>query len=169
MFFIMQEKNGEHPFGDTGQLISFVLFLIVLAGDSFFLRLSTFLSAYIPLYIRLVILGIMLILAIYLFRSGHAAVEHEQKPDKVVTNGAFRYVRHPLYLASILTYLGLVISTLSLISVVIFLGIFVFYNYIAGYEEKLLETRFGEEYKKYKEETGKWMPGRLLKRDGNKA
>jgi protein-S-isoprenylcysteine O-methyltransferase Ste14 len=160
----MQEKNGEHPFGDTGQLILFVLFLIVWAGDSFFLRLSTFLSVYIPLYIRLIILVIMLITAIYLFRSGHSVVEHEQRPDKVVTDGAFKYVRHPLYLASILAYLGLVISTLSLISGAILLGIFVFYNYIAGYEEKLLEAKFGEEYKKYKERTGKWMPGCLLKR-----
>ena len=155
---IMQEKNGEHPFGDTGQLIAFGLFLIVWAGDSFFLRLSTFLSAYVPLYILLAILGIMFILAIYLFRSGHAVVEHEQRPDKVVINGAFRYVRHPLYLASILTYLGLAISTLSLISVALFLGIFIFYNYIASYEEKLLEVKFGEEYKKYKEKTGKWLP-----------
>jgi len=158
LFLIMQEKNGEHPFGDAGQLIAFVLFLIVWAGDSFFLRLSTFLSSYVPLYIRLVILSLAFITAILLFGSGHKVVHREQRPDKVMTRGAFHYVRHPLYLASILTYLGLVISTLSLVSGVIFLGIFVFYNYIAGYEEKLLETKYGEEYKKYKQKTGKWIP-----------
>jgi len=84
-------------------------------------------------------------------------VDHEHKPGKVITNGAFKYVRHPLYLASILTYLGLTISTLSLISLALFVGIFVFYNYIASYEEKLLEAKFGDEYRKYKERTGKWM------------
>ncbi|MDP3025778.1 MAG: isoprenylcysteine carboxylmethyltransferase family protein [candidate division Zixibacteria bacterium] len=154
----MKEKNGEHPFGDAGQLIWLGLFLVVWAGDSFFLRLSTFLSAYLLLYIRLAILCIMFITAIYLFRSGHIVVNREQKPDKVITSGAFKYVRHPLYLASNLTYLGLAISTLSLLSLGLFAGIFIFYNFLASYEEKLLEEKFGEEYRKYKEKTGKWMP-----------
>jgi len=154
----MKEKNGEHPFGDAGQLILFGLFLIVWAGDSFFLHLSTFLSAYVPLFIRLAILGIMFITAIYLFRSAHVVVDREHKPDGVITSGAFKQVRHPLYLASILTYLGLSISTFSLLSLALFMGIFIFYNYLASYEEKLLEEKFGEEYIKYKQRTGKWVP-----------
>ncbi|MCJ7459458.1 MAG: isoprenylcysteine carboxylmethyltransferase family protein [candidate division Zixibacteria bacterium] len=154
----MKEKNGEHPFGDAGQLILFVLFFLVWAGDSFFLHLSTFLSAYIPLFIRLAILGIMFITGIYLFRSGHVVIDREHKPDSVITSGAFKHVRHPLYLASILFYLGLSISTLSLLSLVLFAGVFIFYNYLASYEEKLLEAKFGEEYRKYKEKTGKWVP-----------
>ena len=154
----MKEKNGEHPFGDAGQLILFGLFFLVWDGDSFFLRLSTFLSAYVSLYIRLAILGIMFITAIYLFRSAHIVVDREHKPDKVITSGAFKQVRHPLYLASILAYLGLTISTLSLLSLALFVGIFIFYNYLASYEEKLLEEKFGEEYIKYKQRTGKWVP-----------
>jgi protein-S-isoprenylcysteine O-methyltransferase Ste14 len=154
----MKEKNGEHPFGDAGQLISLGLFLVVWAGDSFFLRLSTFLSVYVPLYIRLAVLCIMFITAIYLFRSAHVVVDREHKPDGVITSGAFKQVRHPLYLASILTYLGLAISMLSLLSLALFVGIFIFYNYLASYEEKLLKEKFGEEYIKYKQRTGKWVP-----------
>ena len=112
----MREKNGEHPFGDAGQLILFGIFLVVWVGDSFFLHKATFLSEYVPLYIRLVILGLTLAAAMYLFRSGHVVVSHEQRPSSVVSTGAFRYVRHPLYLASILTYLGLTVSTASLFS-----------------------------------------------------
>jgi protein-S-isoprenylcysteine O-methyltransferase Ste14 len=67
-------------------------------------------------------------------------------------------VRHPLYLASILTYFGLTISTASLFSFALFVGIFVFYNYIAGFEEELLEGKFEEEYRNYKRRTGKWIP-----------
>ena len=154
----MKEKNGEHPFSDAGQLISCVLFLVVLVADSFFLCISTFLSDYVPLYIRLVILGLTLVAAIYLFRSGHVVVSHEQRPESVVSTGAFRYVRHPLYLASILTYLGLSISTASLLSLGLLVGIFIFHNYIASYEEALLVDRFGDDYKRYKEVTGKWVP-----------
>jgi len=154
----MKEKNGEHPFGDAGQLILLGVFLIVWIGDSFFLHRSTFLSDYLPLYIRLIILGLTLAAAMYLFRSGHVVVSHEQRPNSVVATGAFRYVRHPLYLGSILTYLGLAVSTASLFSLALLLGIFVFHNYIAGYEEELLETKYGEGYRKYKMRTGKWMP-----------
>ena len=154
-----KQENGEHPFGDLGQLISLGLFLTVWVGDSFIVRKSTFLSGDAPLYIRLVILGLALVTATCLYKSGHDVVRHEGRSSSVVSTGAFRYVRHPLYLASILTYLGLTVSTMSLLSFVLLVGIFIFHNYIANYEEKLLEARFGEEYRRYKKRTGKWVPG----------
>ena len=154
----MKEKNGEHPFGDSGQLVLFVLFLIVWALDSFFLRISTFLSDDISLLIRLVILSLALIAAVYLIRSGHDVVNHGQRPAGVVSTGAYQYVRHPLYLGSIMFYLGLAVSTASLFSLVLVVLIFIFYNFIASYEEKLLEDRFHEEYRNYRKRTGKWVP-----------
>ncbi|HVP35924.1 MAG TPA: isoprenylcysteine carboxylmethyltransferase family protein [Terriglobales bacterium] len=135
-----------------------MLSFVVWAGDSFFLHISTFLSAYVPLFIRLAILVITFIIALYLFRSGHVVLESQQRPERVISSGVFGYVRHPLYLGGMLMYLGLVISTLSLFSLIIFVGIFIFYNYIAGYEEKVMEEKFGEEYVKYKQKTGKWLP-----------
>jgi protein-S-isoprenylcysteine O-methyltransferase Ste14 len=155
----MKEKNGEHPFGDAGQLILLALFLILWIVDSFFLRTSTFLTDHVPLYIRLLFLGLALVTAVYLSKSGHDAVGREQRGTKVVSSGAFRYVRHPLYSACLLFYLGLTVSTASIFSLVFFVVIFVFYNYIAGFEERLLGEKFGEEYKKYKKRTGKWVPG----------
>ncbi|MCK4271071.1 isoprenylcysteine carboxylmethyltransferase family protein [bacterium] len=154
----MKEKKGEHPFGDIGQLIFLALFLIVWVVDSFFWRRSTFLSDYVPLYVRLVIFGLVLIAAVYLFRSSHVVVSHEQRPAGVMSTGAFRHVRHPLYLASILFYIGLTVCTISLFSLSLLLVIFIFYNYIAGYEEKLLDKKFAEDYGVYKGVTGKWVP-----------
>ena len=154
----MKEKNGEHPFGDAGQLISLGVFLVVWVGDSFFLHQSTFLSDYVPLYIRLIILGLSIIAAMFLFRSGHIVVSHKHRSNSLVVKGAFHYVRHPLYLASILTYLGIALSTVSLLSLALIVGIFIFHNYIASYEEKLLEAKFGAEYRDFKKRTGKWVP-----------
>jgi protein-S-isoprenylcysteine O-methyltransferase Ste14 len=154
----MKKRSGEHPFGDAGQLILLGLFLVVWAADSFFFHTSTFLSPYLPLGVRLLILGVALIMALFLFKSGHVVVERSERPEGVMVTGAFRYVRHPLYLASILTYLGLSVSTMSIFSFVLLVGIFIFHNYIAGYEEKLLEIRFGDEYRRYKKRTGKWVP-----------
>jgi protein-S-isoprenylcysteine O-methyltransferase Ste14 len=152
------EKNGEHPYGDAGQLILLVLFLVIWVGDSFFIHSSTFLAHYVPLVLRLIILGLALAAAFTLIKSGHVVVSHEEHPNTVVSAGAFQYVRHPLYLGCLLFYFGLACVTASLWSLA-FLGvIFLFYNYIAGYEEKLLEARFGESYRTYKEKTGKWLP-----------
>jgi protein-S-isoprenylcysteine O-methyltransferase Ste14 len=154
----LREKKGEHPFGDAGQVLLLVVFLVIWVVDSFFLHESTFLSDYVPLFVRLFVLGFAFVMALYLFRSGHVVVSHEQRPSEVVNVGAFRYVRHPLYLASMITYLGLAASTVSLLSFAVVLGMFIFYDYIAGYEEKLLEAKFGDKYRTYKERTGKWVP-----------
>jgi protein-S-isoprenylcysteine O-methyltransferase Ste14 len=78
----------------------------------------------------------------------------------VVSKGAFRYVRHPLYSAAILFYLSLTIATASLFSLALLVVIFLFYNYIAGYEERLMEIKFGEDYVSYKKRTGRWVPRR---------
>jgi protein-S-isoprenylcysteine O-methyltransferase Ste14 len=115
-------------------------------------------SDYVPLFIRLVILALVLITAVYLSMSGHVVVAHGERPNSVVSTGAFRYVRHPLYLAAILFYLGLTVSTASLFSLALLVIIFLFYNYIATYEERLMETKFGEDYVSYKNRTGKWLP-----------
>jgi protein-S-isoprenylcysteine O-methyltransferase Ste14 len=158
MGVIMKEKNGEHPLGDAGQLILFGVFMVIWILDSFVLHRSTFLSKYIPLVIRLIILGVALSTAFYLFKSGHVVVSGDQRATEVVSTGAFRYVRHPLYLGSILVYLGLTVSTASLFCLVLLVAIAVFYNYIAGYEEKLLELKLGQAYIAYKKKTGKWTP-----------
>jgi len=154
----MQEKNGEHPLGDAAQLILFGLFLVLWILDSFILHRSTVLANIIPSALRLIILGVTLIAAFYLFKSGHVVVAGDQRPTEVVSSGAFRYVRHPLYLGSILIYLGLTVSTASLFCLALLVVIVLFYNYIAGYEEKLLEAKMGETYIAYEKKTGKWMP-----------
>jgi protein-S-isoprenylcysteine O-methyltransferase Ste14 len=138
----MKERKGEHPYGDSGQLILLGLFLVLWGGDSFFVQKSTFVSDYIPLPVRLVVFGLTLITAVYLFMSGHVVVAHEERPTSVISRGAFRYVRHPLYLGALLFYLGLTVSTASLFSLALLVAIFLFYNYIAGYEERLMEIKF---------------------------
>ncbi len=155
---IMKEKNGEHPFGDAGQLILLCLFFVVWVSDTFFLHWSTFLSVLIPRYLRMVFLVLALLSTFLLVRSAHFVVSQKERPNHVVETGAFHYVRHPLYLGSLLAYLGVAISSMSLFSLALLIPVFVFYNYIATYEEKLLEEKFGTTYQDYKKRTGKWLP-----------
>jgi protein-S-isoprenylcysteine O-methyltransferase Ste14 len=155
---VMKEKNGEHPLGHAGQLMLFCIFLIVWVADSFFLRLSTFPARTIPLFVRLALLVLALLTTMLLFRSAGAVIHHGRRRDHVITTGAFRHVRHPLYLGCLCIYLGVTVATASLFSVAVFVGISVFYDSIAGYEEKLMEARFGEAYENYKKRTGRWLP-----------
>jgi protein-S-isoprenylcysteine O-methyltransferase Ste14 len=155
---ILRDRYGEHPFGDAGQLILFVVFLAVWIADSFFLHRSIFLARHVPLAVRLILPGLALIMAVSLFRSAGAVIHHGRRQDHVIETGAFRRVRHPLYLGVLVVYLGMILATASLFSLVIFAAAFVFYDFIAAHEEKLMEAWFGEAYKDYEKRTGKWLP-----------
>jgi protein-S-isoprenylcysteine O-methyltransferase Ste14 len=155
----MKEKRGEHPFGDAGQLMFAALFLVVWVGDSFFLHWSTFFADSVPNPFRMALLGFALLITLILLLTGRVVISGKERPNYVVDRGPFRYVRHPVYLAALMAYVGTAISSLSLLSFALLIPIFVFYNYIAGYEEKLLEAKLGESYREYERKTGKWLPG----------
>ena len=113
----------------------------------------------------LVLLALAMFTTWFLFSSASAVIHHGRRQDHVFETGAFRYVRHPLYLGVLLVYLGMTIATASLFSLAVFAAILLFYNYIAGYEEKLMEGWFGEAYSSYKMRTGRWIP-KLIRRRG---
>ena len=154
----MKERKGEHPFGDAGQLILLALFAVVWISDSFYLHWSTFLSNWIPNSIRMALLYLAVLIALILLWTGRFVITGKDRPDHVVDFGPYRYVRHPLYLAALLGYIGTAISSLSLFSFVLLIPIVIFYNYIADYEEKLLEAKFGDAYRDYEKRIGKWLP-----------
>ena len=152
-------RQGEHPYGDLGQIILLLAFLVIWILDSFVFKFSIILGPHIPIYIRLIVAGLLLLLAIYLLRTGHRAISEEiLSTPRLLTDGAFSRVRHPLYLAALLFYLILIFISLSLISLGIFAGIFIFYNYIAVYEENFLEQKFGQDYRDYKKNVPRWIP-----------
>jgi protein-S-isoprenylcysteine O-methyltransferase Ste14 len=152
-------RHGEHPYGDLGQIIILFGFLVIWILDSFVLKFSIFLTRYVPLYLRLIAAGLILVPAIYLIRSGHRAVSDEVlSSPRLLTDGAFARVRHPLYLAALLFYVFLIAITPSLVSIFVFVGIFFFYNHIATHEENFLEQKFGQDYRDYKKKVAKWIP-----------
>jgi protein-S-isoprenylcysteine O-methyltransferase Ste14 len=152
-------KAGEHPFGDKGQLIGLAVFLAVWGLDSFVFRLTTFPARYVPFWARLAAAALAFIPAVLLALSGHRAVPHETEGEpRVITDGAFARVRHPLYLGSLLAFLSLVLATLSLAALAVLLGLFAFYNIIAAYEERWMTGRFGQAYEEYKREVPRWVP-----------
>lgn len=150
---------GEHKAGDAGQLILAVVFITVWLEDSFFLELTTFLNEIVPSAVRLVAGIIVMILAGYLSMNGMKKVfgEVRDKPE-VIRKGVFAIVRHPIYLGEILLYMGLLLFSLSVASMIVWLLAIIFLYYISRYEEKILLDYFGEEYRTYMTEVPMWLP-----------
>jgi protein-S-isoprenylcysteine O-methyltransferase Ste14 len=80
------------------------------------------------------------------------------KEKSIITDGVYTYVRHPMYLGTLLIYISLILLTMSLISLVPFIVIFFLYNMIAVPEEKELERILGREYEDYKKRVARWIP-----------
>lgn len=151
---------GEHPFGDAGQLVLLCVFLLVWVADSFFFNWTTFLQDGFPSWIQIPLSLFVLAASAYLAMSGLRIVFGEvRKQPEVIRKGVFGIVRHPVYFASILFYLGLILSSLSLLSAAIWIFIVLFYYYISRYEEKLLLQKFGPAYEEYKRKVPMLIPG----------
>ncbi len=141
---------GEHAFGDLGQIILLIIFLIIWISDSFFLEYSTLSLDTISNMVRIVIGFPILIISGIFAKFGLGIIFGEvRKKPKIIEKGVFKIVRHPIYLGSILLYLGLTILTCSIASAVLWIIIVIFYYYISKYEEKLLLEEFGIDYKNY--------------------
>lgn len=149
----------EHPLGDRGQIILLFVFLVIWGIDSFVLGWTTMLAAAVPLTVRLGLAGFIFILAVYFVQTGHRVISDPSFGDKgLKKDGPFARLRHPLYGGSILFYLSLVISTMSLAAFVIWSAIVVFYDIIAAYEERLLVKKYGDEYRAYQQKVPRWVP-----------
>jgi protein-S-isoprenylcysteine O-methyltransferase Ste14 len=107
--------TGEHRYGDVGQFIIFIVFLVVWVLDSFIFRFSTFLNNYIPLPLQIFAGIVLLAVAFYLARGGMNVIfgEAPEKPG-VIRKDVMGIVSHPIYLGEMIFYLSLLFFRISL-------------------------------------------------------
>ena len=154
---IRNDGDAELPHAHLLQVAYLTLFSIVWFLDSFIFNFSTFLTNFIPLVLRVVIALSVLALGFGMTSLGHWLLFNKKLPG-LVTIGIFAQVRHPMYLGYILAYLGCIVGTMSLLSIIPWLLIIHLYVKMANYEEQELEQRFGKEYLEYKRRVPKWIP-----------
>jgi len=153
-----ENLTGEHKLGDIGQLFIFILFAGFWLSDMF-LNYSNLMNEYIPLWIKLPVGIVLLILAAYMAKTGMTIVFGKNAQTiGVIRNGVFRFVRHPIYLSEILFYLGLLIINLSLAATLVWVAGILFLYFISRFEENLLLERYGDEYRQYMKEVPMWIP-----------
>jgi protein-S-isoprenylcysteine O-methyltransferase Ste14 len=85
-----------------------------------------------------------------------------QQADTLNTTGMYSLVRHPLYLANFLVFLGFIFLQKSLLLAVLAGALFFFYyERIMMAEEEFLEKRFGERYREWASRTPALLPRTL--------
>ena len=85
-------------------------------------------------------------------------------PKSIKTSGIYSLVRHPIYSSNILLMIGIFISSGSLIIAVNTAVLLAYYIISALVEERAITKKFPK-YKKYKKDTGMFIP-HLIKRVG---
>ena len=94
-------------------------------------------------------------------RTGHGTPAPMVPPKKLVVVGFYRYVRNPMYLGSIVGWIGLwiVFGHTNLLAVAIalavVLGVALFVKF---YEEPTLQRRFGTDFEEYCRNVPRWIP-----------
>jgi len=100
--------------------------------------------------------NIMILAGILLVVFGWQQIHSVQQG--LVTTGLYAYVRHPQYLGFLTLTLGMLIQWATLPTLLMWPLLFVLYFRLAKQEEKEMETKFGEEYRRYKGRVSMLIP-----------
>ncbi|MFX1313281.1 MAG: methyltransferase family protein [Promethearchaeota archaeon] len=141
-----------------------IIFIAIWFLDSQIFRLSTILDEYVPPIVRLSLFIVILATAIIFILLSHRALfRSHQPPDSLITTGILGYVRNPMYFGILLIYVSFIFLSISLISIGFFFLVFLVYNKMVSFEEKILENMFGDQFIDYKKKVSKWIPNPFKK------
>jgi protein-S-isoprenylcysteine O-methyltransferase Ste14 len=98
------------------------------------------------------------LLADQALRRAGTTVKPFEKPSALLTDGAFRFSRHPMYLGFVLVLIG-VAALLRSLTPWIVVPVFGAWMEVAfvRYEESALARAFGEEWDQYKTRVRRWL------------
>ncbi len=77
----------------------------------------------------------------------------------LVTEGIYRYIRHPQYVGIFLFTFGWLLHWPSVITLILWPFLVAAYVGLALYEEKQMQKEFGEAYQQYARKTARFIPG----------
>ncbi|MBL8829159.1 MAG: isoprenylcysteine carboxylmethyltransferase family protein [Planctomycetaceae bacterium] len=81
-----------------------------------------------------------------------------RREHTLVTTGPYRYVRHPFYVAYLLSIIGTALVAANGYFLILGLPVFVLLYLRTSQEEAELVNRFGDEYRQYMRRTGRFWP-----------
>ena len=132
--FPAERVAGLHSFGADRALLIALGLLLVVAG------------------------GIVGIPATRLFRRAGTTVEPWRPATRIVTGGAYRWTRNPIYLGMALIYAGLAIAFDGPLALLLLPAVLiVVQTQVIAREERYLEAKFGDDYRRYKAQVRRWL------------
>ena len=126
------------PTGETGHLIAVALDRLGI------MQLEN------GVFLVMAISSVMILAGLALIILGWRKIH---KAQGLVTDGIYRYSRHPQYLGILLITSGFIIQWPTILTVIMWPVLVIMYIRLAKKEEKEMEEKFGEEFRKYKNET----------------
>jgi len=89
----------------------------------------------------------------------------EAKNKYLVTDGLYKYIRHPQYLGILIATLGMVVYKFSPISILLWPVLLFLYYRLAKKEEKIMENIYGAQFLEYKSQVPMLLPLKLGRRN----
>lgn len=105
-----------------------------------------------------IISNVVIIAGFWLLSASWSVLYKAQKADTLAVAGSYQYVRHPQYVAFILIMLGFLFQWPTLVTLVMFPILVWTYVRLAHREEKEMEKKFGDIYRKYAHDTPSFFP-----------
>ncbi len=81
-----------------------------------------------------------------------------RKDHQLITHGVYRFVRHPIYLGTIMVSIGVPVCVSSLYGLLIMLALVPLFLNRIRIEERMLTGEFGDAYRAYQNTTSKLIP-----------
>jgi len=80
-------------------------------------------------------------------------------PERIITQGPYRFTRNPMYLGHLIFMLGLALTFWSWLALVILVVRAYWFQLRVQRDEVRLENIFGAEYAAYRAQVKRWIPG----------
>jgi len=101
----------------------------------------------------------LLFIGVGIFLEGWRELHRARKEDRLVTDGLYRFVRHPQYTGLFIALFGEgIVHWPTIFSIVLFPIIVLAYYLLARSEERKVEEEFGEEYRDYRRRVPMLIP-----------
>ena len=131
--------------------IQFIVILILLLTN------QSIFNNYLSLFISSI--GFIFSLyTLYFNQVGNFNIRPDIKSNaKLISSGAYKYIRHPMYFCVLLIMGGVILSDINLINIICY-GILIIVLYLKAEKEEMLWSEKMEEYASYKEKTKMFIP-----------
>ena len=102
---------------------------------------------------------LLIVTTIRTHKTPLALWHQEAPPESIVMHGPYRYIRHPFYSSFLMTLFGAVLLCPHPGTVGCFLYAAFLLNWTAAKEERFLsDSAFGDQYRIYRQRTGRFLP-----------